>query len=36
MAKKTTKEDLLKSDEFDKAIAEGAECKKDMVTSYRV
>lgn len=36
MAKNTTKEDLLKSDEFDKAIAEGAECKKDMVTSYRI
>ena len=36
MAKNTTKEDLLKSDEFDKAIAEGAECKKDMVTSDRI
>jgi hypothetical protein len=29
------KESLIKSDEFEKALIEGAECKKDMVTSYK-
>lgn len=30
-----SKELLIKSDEFEKALVEGAECKKDMVTSYK-
>lgn len=35
MENQVTKQDLLKSDEFDNAITEGAEYKKDMVSSYR-
>lgn len=35
MANDMTKEELLKSDELDNAISEGAECKKDIMTSYR-
>lgn len=31
----TTKKDLINSDEFENALTEGAEYKKDMVTSYK-